>query len=65
MKRNCNSVIVKHSSVVFVSLCVSVCLTSGCSKFRASRSMDMTPFAENTSIMFAEAAEVGRQYRTV
>ena len=65
MKRHGNSVIVKRSSVVLMCLCVSVCLASGCSKFRASRTMDMTPFAENTSMMFAEAAEVGRRFRTV
>ena len=33
----------------------------GCSAFQSSRQIDMTPFAENTSAMFAEAAKVGRQ----
>ena len=65
MKRHGNSVIVKRSSVVLMCLCVAACLTSGCSKFRGSRSMDMTPFAENTSMMFAQAADVGRRFRTI
>ncbi len=65
MNRNGNSVIVKRSSAVLLCLCVSVCMASGCSKFRGSRTMDMTPFAENTSMMFAKAANVGRPFRTV
>jgi hypothetical protein len=37
----------------------------GCSLFQGSRAIDMTPFAENTSAMFAEAAKVGRPFRFV
>ena len=65
MRRHETTIVKKRLNDVIMCLCVAACLTSGCSKFRASRSMDMTPFAENTSIMFAEAAEVGRRYRTV
>lgn len=32
----------------------------GCSVFQGSRALDMNPFAENTSLMFAEAAKVAR-----
>lgn len=33
---------------------------TGCSVFQGSRAIDMTPFAENTAMMFAEAAKVSR-----
>ena len=36
---------------------------AGCSAFQSSREIDMTPFAENTAAMFAEAAKVGRPAR--
>ena len=54
-----------NMSAALMCLCVAACLVSGCSKFRGSRSLGMTPFAENTSIMFAEAADVGRPFRTI
>lgn len=40
-------------------------LCCGCSAFHGSRAMDMAPFAENTSLMFAEAAKVSRPFRAV
>ncbi len=36
---------------------------TGCSVFQSSRAIDMAPFAENTQIMFAEAAKVSRPVR--
>ena len=35
----------------------------GCSAFQSSREIDMTPFAENTALMFSDAAKVGRPPR--
>ena len=35
----------------------------GCSVFQSSRAIDLTPFAENTALMFAEAAKVDRPPR--
>ncbi len=47
-------------AVLVVSLAiVALC---GCSAFRGSRKMDMSPFAENTGILFAEAAKVSRPF---
>ena len=34
----------------------------GCSAFQSHREMDMTPFAENTAAMFAEARKVSRPF---
>jgi hypothetical protein len=39
--------------------------SSGCSMFRSKRTLDMAPFAENTSMMFAEARKVARPFRPV
>ncbi len=36
---------------------------TGCSVFQSSRAIDMAPFAENTQLMFAEAAKVSRPVR--
>jgi hypothetical protein len=36
--------------------------SAGCSAFQSSRQIDMNPFAENTSAMFAEAAKAGRPF---
>jgi hypothetical protein len=36
---------------------------TGCSVFQSSRAIDMTPFAENTAMMFGEAAKVSRVFR--
>jgi hypothetical protein len=36
---------------------------TGCSVFQGSRAIDMAPFAENTAIMFGEAAKVSRPAR--
>jgi len=43
----------------------AICLFSltGCSVFQSSREIDMTPFAENTALMFSEAAKVSRPPR--
>lgn len=38
-------------------------LLSGCSTFKGSRKMSMAPFAENTGVMFAEAAKVSRPFQ--
>jgi hypothetical protein len=38
-------------------------LQTGCSVFQSSREIDMAPFAENTAMMFAEAAKVSRPAR--
>lgn len=38
-------------------------LLSGCSAFKGSRKMNMAPFAENTAVMFAEAAKVSRPFQ--
>lgn len=46
-----------------LGLLVAVSSLSGCSAFRGSRRIDMTPFAENTSLMFAEAAKLNRPFR--
>lgn len=46
-------------------LVVLASMASGCSVFRGSRRMDMSPFAENTSMMFAEAAKVSRPFRAI
>jgi hypothetical protein len=35
----------------------------GCSMFQSTRQIDMNPFAENTSAMFAEAAKAGRPFK--
>ena len=35
----------------------------GCSVFQSSRAIDMTPFAENTAAIFAEAAKVSRPFK--
>jgi hypothetical protein len=42
-------------------LLVFVASLAGCSVFEGSRTMDMAPFAENTSMLFAEAEQVNRQ----
>jgi hypothetical protein len=65
MRRHETTIVKKRLNDVIMCLCVAACLTSGCSKFRGSRTMDMSPFAENTSMMFAEAADVGRRFRTI
>ena len=36
---------------------------AGCSVFQGSRAIDLAPFAENTQLMFAEAAKVNRPIR--
>jgi hypothetical protein len=38
-------------------------LLSGCSTFKGSRQLSMAPFAENTGVMFAEAAKVSRPFQ--
>jgi hypothetical protein len=38
-----------------------VAFFAGCSAFQGSRTMDMAPFAENTTMLFAEAEQVNRQ----
>lgn len=38
-------------------------LLPGCALFQSSREIDMNPFAENTAVMFAEAAKVNRPPR--
>jgi hypothetical protein len=38
-------------------------LLPGCAAFQSSRQIDMAPFAQNTQIMFAEAAKVNRPPR--
>lgn len=35
----------------------------GCSTFKGSRQLSMAPFAENTGVMFAEAAKVSRPFQ--
>jgi hypothetical protein len=42
------------------ALVTALALLPGCAAFQSSRKIDMTPFAENTAAMFAEAAKVGR-----
>jgi hypothetical protein len=42
---------------------ISMIFLAGCSVFQSSREIDMTPFAQNTALMFAEAAKVGRPPR--
>jgi hypothetical protein len=42
---------------------ISLIFMAGCSVFQSSREIDMTPFAQNTALMFAEAAKVGRPPR--
>jgi hypothetical protein len=49
----------KRSALAIVAAFFSLQLT-GCSAFQSTRQIDMTPFAENTAAMFAEAAKVGR-----
>jgi hypothetical protein len=49
----------RRSALGFVAALFSLCLT-GCSAFQSTRQIDMSPFAENTATMFAEAAKVGR-----
>jgi hypothetical protein len=42
---------------------ISLILLPGCSAFQSSRQIDMAPFAQNTQVMFAEAAKVNRPPR--
>jgi hypothetical protein len=42
---------------------VILVVLAGCSAFQGSREMDMTPFAENTGILFSEATKVSRPVR--
>jgi signal transduction histidine kinase len=42
-------------------LLVLIAFFAGCSAFQGSRIMDMAPFAENTTMLFAEAEQVNRQ----
>jgi hypothetical protein len=44
-------------------LVAALALLPGCSVFQGSREIDMTPFAENTAMMFSEAAKVSRPAR--
>ncbi len=55
----------RKSALLIVCLCVMIYLVSGCSAFRGSRAVDMAPFAENTTMMFAEAAKVNQSFRLV
>jgi len=50
---------------MLMGMCVLLLAGAGCSAFKGSRRMDMSPFAENTSIMFAEAAKVSRPFNAV
>ena len=49
------------SGILVASL--GMILLSGCSTFKGSRKMSMAPFAENTGVMFAEAAKVSRPFQ--
>ena len=51
-----------RSRLALIGVLVLVTGSSGCSTFRGSRKLDMAPFAENTSLMFAEAAKVSRPF---
>jgi hypothetical protein len=48
------------SVIIFV---MSVLLMTGCSVFKKSRKMDMTPFSENASTLFGEAVKVSRPFQ--
>ena len=51
-----------HSLMQWISgvVVLFVGVLPGCSVFQGSRAMDMNPFAENTSVMFAEASKIAR-----
>ena len=48
------------SQKIWIGMSCLWVLVSGCSSFEASRKMDMGPFADNTSSMFADAQKVAR-----
>jgi hypothetical protein len=41
---------------------IAIIALCGCSAFKGSRKMDMSPFAENAGMLFAEAAKVNRPF---
>ncbi len=49
------------SGILVASL--GMILLSSCSTFKGSRQLSMAPFAENTGVMFAEAAKVSRPFQ--
>ncbi len=47
--------------IISLTLLITLTLT-GCSVFQSTRRMDMSPFAENTSMFFAEAIKIERPF---
>lgn len=41
----------------------SVLFIAGCTAFKSSRTIDMTPFSENASTMFSEATKISRPFQ--
>ncbi len=54
---------VAHRFALAVLPALALMFQTGCSVFQGSRAIDMAPFADNTAIMFAEAAKVSRPAR--
>ena len=56
---------VVHRFGLAVFPALALMFQTGCSVFQGSRAIDMAPFADNTAIMFAEAAKVSRPSRWI
>ncbi|NOQ97449.1 MAG: hypothetical protein GQ561_04720, partial [Calditrichae bacterium] len=47
---------------IFITIFLAL-MISGCSVFKSSKTMDMTPFSDNAGILFSEAVKISRPFQ--